>query len=381
MKFVIAPDSFKGSLTAQEVAEAIKNGLQRIYPTADYELVPMADGGEGTVQSLVAATNGRIIQKNVHNPLNQVSTANYGLLGNNHTAVIEMAQASGIQYVDNDTRNPLVTTTYGTGELILDAINHGVDQIILGIGGSATNDGGMGMAQALGVRFIDHSGSELTPGGGALGNLAHIDVNGIKPQVKQVKILIASDVSNPLTGKTGASAVFGPQKGATLEMVQQLDANLHHYAEVVKRDLGKDMEMVPGVGATGGLGYGLLTFTNAQMEKGIDIVISYTHLKERTQGADYVFTGEGRIDFQTKFGKTPYGVALATKKVVPQAPVIVLTGNVGDNIDTLYGAEAMDAIFSTPSGAKSLHQAIQDSRHDIALTAENIARLISSIRS
>ena len=379
MKIVIAPDSFKGSLTAKQVAEAIKTGLQRVLPNADYEMVPMADGGEGTVQSLVDATDGHLVTRQVHNPLNQLSDAYYGILGDGKTAVIEMAQASGIQYVNDETHNPLITTTYGTGELILDALDHGVQKIIMGIGGSATNDGGAGMAQALGAKLLDNDGQELGFGGGALDQLAQIDLSGLDPRVQKTQLLIASDVTNPLTGPDGASAVFGPQKGATPEMVKQLDRNLHHYAEVIKRDLHQDLEKRPGAGAAGGLGTGLMAFTNSEMAKGIDLVIEFTHLKERAQNADLVFTGEGGIDFQTKFGKTPYGVARATKAVAPHSSVIVLAGNVGKGIESLYGRDAMDAIFATPEGAKSLDQAIADGPHDIAETAENIARLIKKI--
>ena len=239
MKFVIAPDSFKGSLTAKEAATAMATGIKRVYPDAEITLVPMADGGEGTVQSLVDATNGQLLTKTVHDPLNQPVQAHYGLLGNSNTAVIEMAEASGIGYVTEETKNPLIATTYGTGELILDAVNHGVDQIIIGIGGSATNDGGAGMAQALGVKLLNDAGEQVGLGGGALGEVAHVDVSGVDRRVKEVKVLIASDVTNPLTGPEGASAVFGPQKGATPEMVKLLDDNLHHYAAVIKADLGR----------------------------------------------------------------------------------------------------------------------------------------------
>ena len=376
MKFLIAPDSFKGSLTAKEAAQAIKAGVEKIFPDADYELVPMADGGEGTVQSLVDATEGQLVTKQVHNPLNKLVDAHYGLLGNSNTAVIEMAEASGIQYVDEQTKNPLVTTTYGTGELILDAVKHGVDQIIIGIGGSATTDGGAGMAQALGAKLLDKDGNEIGFGGGPLADLDRIDVSGIAPAVAKVKILIASDVTNPLTGKDGSAAVFGPQKGATPEMVKTLDANLHHYAEVIKRDLGKDLEMAAGAGAAGGLGIGLMAFTNSTMEKGVEIVLKYSQLAERAAGTDYAFTGEGSIDFQTKFGKTPYGVATTVKKVAPTAPVIVLAGHIGKDVDSLYEDGIMDAIFATPNGAKPLDQAIKDAKADVAITAENIARLI-----
>lgn len=379
MKFVIAPDSFKGSLTAKQVGLDIQKGLKRIFADADYALVPMADGGEGTVQSLVDATHGTFITKNVVGPLGNSVAAKYGLLGNNTTAVIEMSQASGIQYVNDQTHNPLITTTFGTGQLIEDALDHNIKKIIIGIGGSATNDGGAGMAQALGAQLLDKTGQELNYGGGQLDKLAKIDLTNLDPRINQTQILIASDVTNPLTGPNGASAVFGPQKGATPQMIKTLDSNLHHYAAIIKRDLHKDLEHKDGAGAAGGLGTGLLAFTNAQMQKGVDIVIEYTHLKQKAQKADFVFTGEGGIDFQTKFGKTPYGVAKACKEVAPHAPVIVLAGNIGKKVSELYGKDTMDAIFATPSGAKNLQQAIKDSYHDIAETAENIARLIQSI--
>ena len=379
LKFVIAPDSFKGSLTAKEVGLAIQKGLTKIYPESKVELVPMADGGEGTVQALTDATKGNFIQERVTDPLGRQVLASYGILGNSNTAVIEMAAASGLQFVDENTRDPLKTTTYGTGQLILSALNHGVKKIILGLGGSATNDGGAGMAQALGAKLLAANGAELAFGGGALDQLDKIDIQGVDSRIKDTQILIASDVTNPLTGKNGASAIFGPQKGATPAMITQLDQNLAHYADMIARDLGLKLKDVPGGGAAGGLGAGLLAFTNAKMERGIDIVVEYSELKKRAQDADFVLTGEGGIDYQTKFGKTPYGVALATKSVAPTAPVIVLAGNVGDDIESLYHADSIDAVFSTPSGAKSLEQAIADSAHDIKQVAENIARLIKTI--
>ncbi len=379
MKFVIAPDSFKNSLSAKEVATAMKEGLSRIFPQAEYTLVPMADGGEGTVQSLVDATNGHLIHRNVTGPLGTPVDAYYGILGDGTTAVIEMAQASGFQYVPAEQRNPLVTTTYGTGELILDALNHDVKKIILGIGGSATNDGGAGMAQAIGVRLLDASGNEFPGGGGALNNLEHIDMSHVDPRIAHTEILVASDVAVPLIGPNGASAVFGPQKGATPKMVKLLDANLKHYAEVIKHDLGKEVADIPGSGAAGGLGAGLMAFTNAKMSKGIDLVVEFSHLKQKVVGADFIFTGEGSIDEQTQYGKTPYGVALATKQVAPNAPVIALGGRIGHGISSLYGKDSIDAIFSVAIDNKPLDVAIKDSKQDIALSTENVARLIKGI--
>ncbi len=340
----------------------------------------MADGGEGTVQSLVDATNGRIIRKQVTGPLDSPVQSEYGILGDQETAVIEMSSASGIQFVNNQTHNPLITTTYGTGELMLDAMKQGIKQIILGIGGSATNDGGAGMAQALGAKLYDQDDHELGFGGGELGKLSHIDISTIDSSVTKTKIIIASDVTNPLVGSDGASAVFGPQKGATPEMVKILDANLQHYADIIKRDLHQDLANRPGAGAAGGLGTGLLAFTNSEMQKGIDIVVEYSHLKQRTENADFVFTGEGGIDFQTKFGKTPYGVAQATKSVAPHAPVIVLAGNVGKGVDSLYDQNAIDAIFPIVPGVTTLDKAIADGPKNLAVLAENVGRLINSIR-
>lgn len=375
MKFVIAPDSFKGSLTAKQAADAIYTGLKRVFPEADYELVPMADGGEGTVQSLVDATHGSFRHADVLNPLGQPVSAEYGLLGDQQTAVIEMAAASGIQFVNEDTKNPLVTTTYGTGQLMLDAMHHGAREIIIGIGGSATTDGGQGMAESLGVKFLDAAGAPISRGGGGLADLATIDVSGIDPLVAQTKVRIASDVTNPLVGEKGSAAVFGPQKGATPAMVATLDANLAHYAALIKATLGKDLADFPGAGAAGGLGAGLLAFTDSQMEKGVEIVVRETHLKERAVNADYVFTGEGAIDFQTQYGKTPMGTAQAVKAASPHAKVIGVAGNVGAGIDQLYDL-GIDAIFGILPGIVDLPTAIATGQENLARTAENIARVI-----
>lgn len=377
MKFVIAPDSFKGGLTAKQAAEAMKTGLARVYPDADYTLVPMADGGEGTVQSLVDATRGHFYTEQVTGPLGTQVAAKFGILGDGQTGVIEMSQASGIQFVNEQTRNPLITTTYGTGELILKALDQGISKLILGIGGSATNDGGAGMAQAIGAQLLDQAGNQIEVGGGQLDQLEKIDISKVDPRIKDLEILIASDVTNPLVGPDGASAVFGPQKGATPEMVKVLDDNLRHYAEIIKRDLHADLAGYPGAGAAGGLGAGLLAFTNSTMEKGVEIVVEYSGLKEKAQGADFVFTGEGGIDFQTKFGKTPYGVALATKQVAPNAPVIVIAGSVGDGINELYSEKSIDAIFTSVAGVKTLQEALDTATHDVAQVAENIGRLVA----
>lgn len=378
MKFVIAPDSFKGSLTAKQAATAMAKGIQRVFPTAEYTLIPMADGGEGTVAALVDATGGHLIQVAVHDPLDRIAPAKYGLLGDGKTAVIEMAAASGLQFVDEQTHNPLVTSTYGTGELIKDAVARGVERIIIGLGGSATVDGGAGMAQALGVHLLDDAGRELPHGGGALSRLARVELSDLDPVLRRVEILLAADVKNPLTGQTGAARVFGPQKGATPSMVATLERGLAHFATVVKRDCGLDPSRQPGAGAAGGLGFGLLAFTHAQVKRGIDLVLQYTDFTQRVAGADYVFTGEGQVDFQTQFGKTPLGVSRAARQVVPGVPVIALAGSLGRGVGALTAD--FTAVFATPSGAKNLHQAIADAPVDVALTAENVARLIGKLK-
>lgn len=373
--FVLAPDSFKESMTAKEVCEAMEIGIKRAIPDAECIHVPMADGGEGTVQSLIDATCGTLVKKEVTGPLGTKVVAEYGILGDGKTAVIEMAAASGIHFVTKETKNPLITTTYGTGELIKDCIEQGITDIILGIGGSATNDGGTGMAAALGYKFLDEDGKELKLGGGFLDRLATIDTSNVIPGLRDVHILVASDVTNPLCGEHGASRVFGPQKGATPEMVEILDNNLRHYAQVVKDQLGIDVLNVPGAGAAGGLGAGLLAFTNATMKKGIEIVIEYTNLKEKLRHADYCFTGEGGIDFQTKFGKTPYGVAKVAKSVNPNMKVIALAGYIGKDVEVLY-EEGFDAIFGIVPGAAELSTLLKQGSENVARTAESVARLL-----
>ncbi|MNO13064.1 Glycerate 2-kinase [compost metagenome] len=371
--FVLAPDSFKESMTAKEVCIAMEKGLRKIYPSAKYIHVPMADGGEGTVQSLVDASGGEIHSKEVTGPLGQKVTAKYGILGGGQTAAIEMASASGIHLVTKETRNPLITTTYGTGELIRECLDRGIRRIIIGIGGSATNDGGTGMAEALGARFLDEAGNELPRGGGSLDRLASIDTTALDDRLQHVQMIVACDVTNPLCGESGASRVFGPQKGATPEMVQTLDTNLAHYAEIVKQQLHKDVRDLPGAGAAGGLGAGLLIFTQAVLQKGIEMVIEYTGLKDKLAGADIVFTGEGGIDSQTRFGKTPYGVARAAQ--ASGQKVIAVAGYLGEGIDSLY-EEGFTAIFGIVPGASGLDKLLAEGPQNVERTCENIARIL-----
>lgn len=374
-KILMAPDSFKGSLTALEACEAIKTGIHLALPDAEVVEIPMADGGEGTVQSLVDATEGQIIELEVTGPLGEPVMAKYGLLGNGKTAVIEMAEASGLGYVTEKTKNPMVTTTYGTGQLIMACIDQGIQEIIIGLGGSATNDGGAGMAQALGYQLLNKKGQEIGYGGGALADLATINVDQVDSRLKEIHFIIASDVNNPLVGPNGASAVFGPQKGADEDMVQELDQNLQHLADIIQKDLGKSIADTPGAGAAGGLGGGFLAFTEAEMHKGIEIVLAYTKLKEAAVGCDLCITGEGGIDFQTKFGKTPYGVAQAFKAVNPDKKVIAIAGNVGKGIDELY-TEGIDAVFGIAPGAATLADLIDHAKDNLEMTTENIIRAL-----
>lgn len=378
MKIVIAPDSFKGSLTAKQASNAIFTGLKRVLPNAQYKIIPMADGGEGTMQALVDATNGKMYQATVHNPLNQLVTAKYGILGDHHTAVIEMAQASGLQYVNAKTANPLVTTSYGTGELILHALDHNIDHIIIGLGGSATNDGGAGAVQALGIKLLNSKYKSIGLGNVALKNIKYIDTTNINSKLKKATITLASDVKNPLLGLNGASYVFAKQKGATNDMLKTLDKNLEHFSNIVTSTLNKDFSTVPGSGAAGGLGYGLLAFTKSKIKSGVETVLQATNFSTKVINADFVFTGEGATDYQTKFGKTPYGVALATKKYAPKAKVICLTGNIGKNIQCLY--QTIDSIFAIEAGAQSIDTAIEKAKQNLEITAENIGRLIKILQ-
>ena len=311
MRVVIAPDSFKGSLSAVEVAEALARGVRRAWPAAQVELLPVADGGEGWVETLVRATGGRLVTRQVTGPLGEPVEAQYGLFQQDgeEVAVIEMAAASGLTLVPPDRRDPRVTTTRGTGELIRDALDQGARRLLVGIGGSATNDGGAGMAQALGVRFLDEAGAELPPGGAALARLARVDLSGLDPRLAQTEVVVACDVDNPLTGERGAAAVYGPQKGATPEMVQELDAALAHFADVVEGVIGRSFRELPGAGAAGGLGFGLMAFAGARLQRGIELALETLQADRHFAWASLVITGEGRIDRQTLHGKVPFGVA------------------------------------------------------------------------
>ena len=375
MKFVLAPDSFKESMTAKEVCQAMENGIRKVLPDAKIISVPMSDGGEGTMESLIDATNGQKYAVKVTEPLGTPVTAHYGILGDQKTAIIEMAEASGLSYVPQDKRTPATikkTTTFGTGELINAALKHDVTRVIIGLGGSSTNDGGSGMAQAIGVKFFDHNDHEITQklGGGDLKQITRIDTIDINPKIKKTKFLLASDVTNPLTGTNGASYVFGPQKGADQATAKELDENLSHYAKII----GQNIAQTPGSGAAGGLGAGLLAFTHAKIYPGVKLVANEVHLAEKIKEADYVFTGEGGTDFQTQFGKTPYGVAQIAKKY--DVPVISLAGYIGKGIDHLYD-KGFTAIFGILAKAENIDQALKDGPQNVERTTENVVRLIA----
>ncbi|HUS92646.1 MAG TPA: glycerate kinase [Phycisphaerae bacterium] len=333
MRIVIAPDSFKECLSAAEVAAALAEGARDACPDARIELCPMADGGEGTVAAMVAATGGEARSVRVSGPLGEPRTAELGLLGDGRTAVIEMAAASGLDLVPPARRNPMLTTTRGTGELIRAALDAGAGEVLVGIGGSATVDGGCGCAQALGVRFLDASGAACAPGlgGGALAGIRRIDLAGRDPRVAEARFRVACDVTNPLTGPDGAAAVYGPQKGATPEMVQRLDAGLAHLAGLIRRDLGVDVEPLPGAGAAGGLGAGLVAFLGAELRRGVVIVAEAVRLAQRLAGADLCLTGEGRFDRQSLSGKTAVGVARVARDAA--VPVICIPGQAEAGLD------------------------------------------------
>lgn len=372
--FVLAPDSFKESMSAQRACEAMERGIRKVLPDAKVVQVPMADGGEGTVDALVDGSGGTSVEVTVSGPIPTEKVRTYfGLLADKQNAVIEMAKANGIELLSEEKRNPLITSTYGTGQMIKAALDQGVKKIIIGIGGSVTNDGGAGMAQALGVRLLDKESNELAAGGGALSRLAKIDMTTIDARLADTEVVIASDVTNPLTGPNGASVIFGPQKGATPEMVEELDKNLAHYAEIIKKDLAIDIAKQAGAGAAGGLGAGLLVFAGASMHSGVDLVIELTNLEEEIAHADYVFTGEGGMDFQTKFGKTPYGVAKLAKKY--NKPVFACAGYIGEQVEVLYD-EGMTAIFGILDKAGSLDTALKSGERNLERTVENIVRVL-----
>jgi glycerate 2-kinase len=374
MKIVIAPDSYKESLSAAEVADIIEAGMREVFPAAEYVKLPVADGGEGTVDAMVDAFQGRRLSVTVTDPLGRQVQAGYGLSGDGSLAIIEMAAASGLALVPPSLRDPRITSTEGTGELIRAALGSGARNLILGIGGSATNDGGSGMLRALGVRFLDAAGHDLPAGGAALSQLARIDVSGLDPRLAQCVINVACDVNNPLTGENGASAIFGPQKGATAEVVRELDAALHHYAEVIRMQLGRDVEHIPGSGAAGGMGAAMVAFTPARLRPGSEIVMEAVKLDAAVADADLVITGEGRIDSQTIRGKTPHGVATVAKR--HGKPVIGIAGCLTPDVSVVH-EHGIDAVFSVLDSACTVEQALAAAADNLRRAARNVAAVVA----
>lgn len=373
-KIVVAPDSFKESLSASEVAAIIAAALREQLPGVAVLEMPVADGGEGTLEVLVRATAGQRHTAAVSGPLGAPVTASWGLLGDGRSAIIEMATASGLMLVPPTDRNPLLASTEGTGELILAALDAGARHFILAIGGSATNDGGSGMLRALGMRFLDDAGRDLPAGGAALARLARIDLAGLDPRLAHCRFDVACDVDNPLTGPQGASQVFGPQKGASPAMVATLDAALAHYGAIIKRTLGRDVAQMPGAGAAGGMGAAALAFLGGQLRPGIDIVLDALEFDTRIADADLLITGEGRLDGQSLRGKSPIGVARRGKRA--GLPVIALAGSLGNDLDEVY-AHGIDAVFACVPRAMPLADVLAEARTNLARTARNVAALLA----
>ena len=377
MKILIAPDSFKESLSAVEVAESIEKGILNYIPEAECIKIPLADGGEGTVDAILNATGGSKIPVSVKDPLMRDIKSYWGLLPDGETGIIEMAAASGLELLKPEERNPLIATTFGTGQLIVSALKEGCKKIIIGIGGSATNDGGAGMAEALGVKLLNKNGHRLSTGGSALGDLETISLSDFNNNVSGCEFIIATDVDNQLCGPEGASYIYGPQKGASPKMVQQLDKSLSHYGTKLEHTFGKPITSLSGTGAAGGLGAGLIAFCNAEIKNGFDIISKIVHLEAAMKTVDLVITGEGKLDKQTKFGKVPFGVAQLAQKY--KKPVIGIAGTLGKGYQELYNF-GFQSIFSIVDGPQSLEWALENAKQLICNTSERIIRLVFSDR-
>ena len=372
MKIIISPQGFKGGISGLEAAKAIERGVLAAAPDTETVLLPVADGGDGTLHALVDATGGEIFISTVTGPINQQVEAQWGVMGDGRTAVIEMARASGLAMVPQRRRNPKTTTTLGTGQILKEAIERGFNRIIVGLGGSATNDAGAGMATALGAKFMDSEGNALPPGGAALARLDRIDTSGLIDCLSGVEIVGATDVTNPLCGPTGASEIFGPQKGASKEVVAELDSALANFARVVKRDLGVDVLDVPGAGAAGGLGAGLIAFVGGTLQSGIDMVCQVIEFDRHLEGADLVFTGEGRADKSTVFDKAPVGVA--RHAMAHGVPSILLAGSLGEGHEELY-EHGVASILCISDGAMTFQQALGRTGKMLQGTAERAVRI------
>jgi glycerate kinase len=375
MRIVVAPDSYKGSISALGVAEAVKEGILRIFPQAEVVTFPVADGGEGTVEALVAATKGEFRTDTVSGPLGDPVDAVWGILGDGKTAVIEMAAASGLPLLAPERRDPLRASTYGTGQLVRKVLDAGLPRLIMGIGGSATNDGGAGFISALGARFLDAAGKLLPPGGAALARLHAVDLSDLDPRLTGLEILVACDVDNPLCGPHGASAVFGPQKGATPAMTGELDAALRNYGNIAAAAVNRRITETPGAGAAGGLGAGLLFFTSARLRPGVEIVLETLDFASVVSTASLVITGEGRSDFQTAFGKAPVGVAKAAARY--GVPVICLSGGLGEGYRDVY-AQGISAVCACPPRPMTLRECMDAGREQVSDAAERLCRVIQA---
>lgn len=371
MKIIIAPDSFKGSLSAVEAASSINRGIKKVFSNAETILLPVGDGGEGTMETLVAATGGGIRVVPVIGPLGNRIEAAYGVLGDGETCVIEMASASGLHLVPEGQLCPLEATTFGTGELILQALNDGFTTFIIGLGGSATNDGGSGMLQALGMHLLDEQGNEVSRGGGELNKVNRIDMKSFDKRIKDSKFIIASDVQNPLVGLQGASHVFGPQKGASVEEVDFLDSNMLVWADEIAKTTGIELHNQPGAGAAGGIGGAFQAFFPIEMKRGVDVVLEYTKLEGQLENADLVITGEGKVDSQTIFGKTALGVAQLAKS--NNVPTIIIAGSIGEDIEELYdhGVVSINSIINRPM---TLKEAVDNAEGLLTSCAEQVVR-------
>lgn len=373
-KIVLAIDSFKGSASSWTIGEYVRDGISKIVPEANFSIIPIADGGEGTVEAIVTARKGEFHKVSVRGPLGDPTEATYGMI-EGHIAVLEMAAASGITLVPKSALNPMKASTFGTGQMVLDAVSRGAKEIYMGIGGSATNDGGMGLACALGIQFLDEAGKELPPAAESLGKVAHIVTDHIDPRIKDVKFTILCDVDNPLCGPHGASHIFGKQKGADEEMRNVLDGYLKHYADVIKADLGIDVIDVPGAGAAGGLGAGMMAFVQAEKMRGIEAVMMLIRMEEQLHGADLVVTGEGRMDNQTAYGKAPVGVSsLATQQNIP---VIAVVGGVALDTEDVYD-KGISLVIPIVNEPMSLDIAIENV-HELAVNAgKSIGRIVKT---
>lgn len=371
MKIVIAPDSFKESLSASEVADAIEAGFVYVFPNAEIFKLPVADGGEGSTDALISATQGRYFSTSVMGPMGEAIDASWGMLGNSQTAVVEVAKACGLSLVPLENRNPMIATSYGLGELILAAVDNGANHIIVGLGGSACNDGGAGMLQALGFRLLDFSGNQLNRGGGSLSSLTSIDSSAIDSRLQGIRFEVACDVDNPLLGPQGASVIFAPQKGADSEMIAQLDANLTHYSDIITSTIKKDVSEVPGSGAAGGIGSAFLAFLNAELKSGINIILDVIDFEHQIKGADLVITGEGRFDSQSIRGKAPIGVAKSAKR--NRSLVFMIAGSVEDD-ERLIHKNDIDRVFSVVSKGLTLEKALANPSESITLTSIGAAK-------